>query len=258
MDIIEVKKIIETGLLCSSAPLSLNELLKLLGENAEIDKEQIKAVIEELTTDWQARGSMELVQVASGWRFQSAVAMREYLDHLNPEKPQKYSRATLETLAIIAYRQPVTRGDIEQIRGVVANSQTIKLLEERGWIDTVGHRDVPGRPALLATTKQFLDDLGLTSLSELPPLQEMLDDNEAVNKLFNVGQENSEQEKLDLNLVEDNVVESSSEEIIVPKEEIRVLEEGVKVESGQIFFEKKEEILIEPASESPIGPDVAV
>jgi segregation and condensation protein B len=201
---------------------------------------------------------MELVQVASGWRFQSAVAMREYLDHLNPERPQKYSRATLETLAIIAYRQPVTRGDIEQIRGVVANSQTIKLLEERGWIDTVGHRDVPGRPALLATTKQFLDDLGLASLSELPPLQEMLEDDEAVNKLFNVGQEDSAQENLELSPVEDNMVDSSSEEIIIPKEETVVLDQGSKVEPEQIFLEKKGEILIEPTSESPIGPDVAM
>src|SRR6202008_3630643 len=115
----------------------------------------------------------EVVRLASGWRFQSRPEMKPYLDRLNPEKPQKYSRATLETLAIIAYRQPVTRGDIEEIRGVAVNSQTIKMLEDRGWVDVVGYRDVLGRPALLGTTKQFLDDLGLDSLSQLPPLQQL-------------------------------------------------------------------------------------
>jgi segregation and condensation protein B len=135
-----------------------------------IGSEDIKQMLLALQMDWQERG-VELVNVASGWRFQSRSAMRIYLDRLNPEKPQKYSRAALETLSIIAYKQPVTRGDIEEIRGVTVNAQTIRMLEDRGWIEVIGHRDVPGRPALFASTKQFLDDLALTSLDQLPPLQ---------------------------------------------------------------------------------------
>ncbi len=135
-----------------------------------IDTDTIKQLLAELQQEWAGRG-VELVKLTNGWRFQSRAEMKVFLDRLNPEKPPKYTRATLETLAIIAYRQPVTRGDIEDIRGVAVNSQTIKMLEDRGWVDVIGHRDVPGRPALLATTKQFLDDLGLASLEELPPLQ---------------------------------------------------------------------------------------
>ncbi len=130
----------------------------------------IKLMLLQLRDDWQGRG-IELVALASGWRFQSRPEMKVFLERLNPEKPPRYSRATMETLAIIAYRQPVTRGDIEEIRGVTVNSQTIKMLEERGWIEAIGHRDVPGRPALLATTRHFLDDLGLSTLEQLPPLQ---------------------------------------------------------------------------------------
>jgi segregation and condensation protein B len=137
-----------------------------------VGADTIKLMLEELRHDWRDRG-IEVVSLATGWRFQSRPEMKQYLDRLNPEKPQKYSRATLETLAIIAYRQPVTRGDIEEIRGVTVNSQTIKMLEDRGWIDVIGHREVIGRPALLGTTKQFLDDLGLASLSQLPPLQQL-------------------------------------------------------------------------------------
>lgn len=137
---------------------------------AVIDTEAIKQMLAELQHEWAGRG-VELVKLTNGWRFQSRAEMKVYLDRLNPEKPPRYTRATLETLAIIAYRQPVTRGDIEDIRGVAVNSQTIKMLEDRGWVDVIGHRDVPGRPALLATTKQFLDDLGLASLEDLPPLQ---------------------------------------------------------------------------------------
>jgi len=137
-----------------------------------VGADTIKEMLEELRQDWNGRG-IEVVGLATGWRFQSRPEMRLYLDRLSPEKPPKYTRATLETLAIIAYRQPVTRGDIEEIRGVAVNSQTIKMLEDRGWVDVVGYRDVVGRPALLGTTKQFLDDLGLNSLSQLPPLQQM-------------------------------------------------------------------------------------
>lgn len=142
------------------------------GDESGVSVDAIKSMLEELRADWSDKG-IEIVSLSAGWRVQSKPEMRVYLDRLNPEKPQKYSRATLETLAIIAYRQPVTRGDIEEIRGVAVNSQTIKLLEERGWIDVIGHRDVPGRPALLATTKQFLNDLGLLSLEKLPQLQEL-------------------------------------------------------------------------------------
>jgi segregation and condensation protein B len=141
---------------------------------AGVGADTIKILLEELRQDWQDRG-IEIVGLASGWRFQSRPEMKPYLDRIAPEKPPKYSRATLETLAIIAYRQPVTRGDIEEIRGVAVNSQTVKMLEDRGWIDVVGHREVPGRPALLGTTRQFLDDLGLAALSQLPPLQQVAD-----------------------------------------------------------------------------------
>lgn len=182
MDTAEAKKVLETALLCAREPLSVHSLKKLFVDvddqgrplGAGVGSDTIKGLLEELRQDWQGRG-IEVVGLSSGWRFQSRPGMKQYLDRLNPEKPQKYSRATLETLAIIAYRQPVTRGDIEEIRGVAVNSQTIKMLEDRGWIDVVGYRDVLGRPALLGTTKQFLDDLGLQTLSQLPPLQQISD-----------------------------------------------------------------------------------
>lgn len=137
-----------------------------------VSEEEIGALLTQLQADWETKG-IELVQVASGWRFQSRAQMREYLDRLHPEKPPRYTRATLETLAIIAYRQPVTRGDMEDIRGVTINSLLLKQLEDRGWVEVIGHREAPGRPALFATTKQFLDDLGLSSLGDLPPLEAM-------------------------------------------------------------------------------------
>lgn len=176
MNTIEAKKVLETALLCAHEPLSINALKKLYEQSGEdegeITADTIKTMLDELRVDWSDKG-IEVVALSTGWRFQSRPEMKIYLERLNPEKPPKYSRATLETLAIIAYRQPVTRGDIEEIRGVTVNSQTIKMLEERGWIEAIGHRDVPGRPALFATTKQFLDDLGLTSLDQLPPLQQV-------------------------------------------------------------------------------------
>jgi segregation and condensation protein B len=180
MNTIEAKKVLETALLCAHEPLSLNDLKKLYARNGEdsgeddgeINADTIRSMLEELRSDWSDKG-IEVVALSTGWRFQSRPEMKIYLERLNPEKPPKYSRATLETLAIIAYRQPVTRGDIEEIRGVTVNSQTVKMLEERGWIEAIGHRDVPGRPGLFATTKHFLDDLGLTSLDQLPPLQQV-------------------------------------------------------------------------------------
>jgi segregation and condensation protein B len=178
----EAKKVLETALLCAREPMTIHGMKKLFADidangrqiGAGVGADTIKILLEELRQDWQDRG-IEIVSLASGWRFQSRPEMKPYLDRVAPEKPPKYSRATLETLAIIAYRQPVTRGDIEEIRGVAVNSQTVKMLEDRGWIDVIGHREVPGRPALLGTTRQFLDDLGLASLSQLPPLQQVGD-----------------------------------------------------------------------------------
>ncbi len=165
----EAKIVLETALICAQEPLKVGDLRKLFADGVSADT--VRALLEDLRTEWSGRG-VELVALATGWRFQSKPAMRTYLDRLHPEKPPKYSRAVLETLAIIAYRQPVTRGDIEEIRGVTVNTQVIKQLEDRSWIEVIGHRDVPGRPALYATTKQFLDDLGLKALDELPPLED--------------------------------------------------------------------------------------
>jgi segregation and condensation protein B len=165
----EIKLVLETALLVSQEPLSPHELKKLF--DFELSTDILRKLMEELRQDWMGRG-VELVNVASGWRFQARAEYQKHLDRLNPEKPPRYSRAVMETLAIIAYKQPVTRGDIEEIRGVTVSSQVIRTLEERGWIDAVGHREVPGRPALFATTKQMLDDLGLRSLEELPQLEQ--------------------------------------------------------------------------------------
>lgn len=170
LDLAQVKTVLETALLTSQEPLTLAELRKLFDE--ELGNETLRKVLEELRDNWQGRG-VELANVASGWRFRARPEYQKFLDRLNPQKPPRYSRAVLETLAIIAYRQPVTRGDIEEIRGVVVSTNIIKTLEARGWIDVVGHREVPGRPALYATTKTFLDDLNLHSLEELPPLEDL-------------------------------------------------------------------------------------
>lgn len=167
MTLSEIKRIIEALILCHDAPMSLPQIRQSL--ESDLSNEQLRVLLEEIAAEWRTRG-VNLVQVASGWRFQSAADLLPYLDRMRAEKPATYSRAVLETLAIIAYRQPVTRGDIEDIRGVTVSSEIIKKLEERGWIDVVGHREVPGRPALFATTKHFLDDLGLQGLRDLPPL----------------------------------------------------------------------------------------
>ncbi|MHA7601594.1 SMC-Scp complex subunit ScpB [Alicycliphilus sp. T452] len=169
MNSVEAKRVLETALICAPQPVSVRELRTLFDD--ALGSDTVKALLLELQQDWALRG-VELVQVATGWRFQSRPEMREYLDRLHPEKPPRYTRATLETLAIIAYRQPVTRGDIEDIRGVTVNSLIIKQLEDRGWVEVIGHRDTVGRPALLATTRQFLDDLGLQALDQLPMLED--------------------------------------------------------------------------------------
>jgi segregation and condensation protein B len=169
-DVGQLKRILEAALLTSPEPLSVPDLGRLF--SGEIAAEVIRRMLDELRADWQGRG-VELVAVASGWRFQARPEFQRYLDRLSPQKPPKYSRAVLETLAIIAYRQPVTRGDIEGIRGVSVSPNILKALETRGWIDVVGHREVPGRPGLYSTTRAFLDDLGLRSLDELPPLDDL-------------------------------------------------------------------------------------
>ncbi|WP_082876805.1 SMC-Scp complex subunit ScpB [Hydrogenophaga crassostreae] len=168
MNTTDARRVLETALICAPQPLTIRELGVLF--DGELAADTIKTLLTDLQLEWTGRG-VELVQVATGWRFQSRPDMRPFLDRLNPEKPPKYTRAAMETLAIIAYRQPVTRGDMEDIRGVTINSLIIKQLEDRGWVEVIGHRETVGRPALFATTRQFLDDLGLASLDQLPPLE---------------------------------------------------------------------------------------
>ncbi|MGV0984069.1 MAG: SMC-Scp complex subunit ScpB [Limnohabitans sp.] len=167
MNTAQAKRVLETALLTAGQPLSLRDMRVLFDDALGADT--LRQLLQDLQLDWAQRG-LDLVAVASGWRFQSRPEMREYLDRLHPEKPPKYTRAALETLAIIAYRQPVTRGDMEDIRGVTINSQILKQLEDRGWVEVIGHRETVGRPGLYATTRQFLDDLGLASLDQLPLL----------------------------------------------------------------------------------------
>ncbi|MFM6979451.1 MAG: SMC-Scp complex subunit ScpB [Methylophilaceae bacterium] len=169
--IAQMKAVLEAALLTSAMPLSLDDMSRLFPER--IERATLRMLLDELTQDWQQRQpvSMRLVQVASGWRFQASEELVPFLARLSPDRPQRYSRALLETLAIIAYRQPVTRGDIEELRGVAVNPNTIRQLIERDWIDVVGQREVPGRPSLYATTKTFLDDLNLKSLADLPPFE---------------------------------------------------------------------------------------
>lgn len=168
MNTTDAKRVLETALICAASPLPLRDLRTLFDE--QVGADTLRHLLDELSEDWRGRG-VELVCLASGWRFQSRPEMRIYLDRLNPEKPPRYSRAAMETLAIVAYRQPVTRGDIEDIRGVTVSSQIIKQLEDRGWIEAIGYRESVGRPALYATTRHFLDDLGLESLDQLPPIE---------------------------------------------------------------------------------------
>jgi segregation and condensation protein B len=170
LDLRHVKTVVEAALLVSQEPLPLAELKKLFDE--EIASDTLRRVLEDLRRDWQGRG-VELTHVASGWRFRARPEYQRFIERINPQTPPRYSRAVLETLSIIAYRQPCTRGDIEEIRGVVVSPNIIKVLEARGWIDVVGHKEVPGRPELFATTKAFLDDLNLSTLEELPPLDDL-------------------------------------------------------------------------------------
>ena len=177
MNALDAKRVLETALICAQQPLQMRELGVLF--NGVLGADSIKRLLEDIQNDW-ANGGVELVLVATGWRFQSRPQMREFLDRLHPEKPPRYTRATLETLAVIVYRQPVTRGDMEDIRGVTINSLILKQLEDRGWVEVIGHRNSVGRPALYATTKQFLNDLGIDSLDRLPMMGNSADEAAAV------------------------------------------------------------------------------
>ncbi len=168
MNSTDARCIVEAALFCSQQPLTVSDIQRIF--DGELQPDSVKRALQDLQRVWQNRG-LELIEVSSGWRFQTKARWQPYLEKLHPEKPPKYSRAAMETLAIIAHRQPVTRGDIEEIRGVTINSMQIKQLEDRGWIEVIGHRETVGRPALFATTRQFLDDLGLQSLGQLPPLE---------------------------------------------------------------------------------------
>jgi segregation and condensation protein B len=198
MNMADAKRVLETALICSQQPLPLRDMRSLFNESLGADT--LKNLLEDLSNDWASKG-VELVNVATGWRFQSRPEMREYLDLLHPEKPPRYTRATLETLAIIAYRQPVTRGDMEDIRGVTINSLLIKQLEDRGWVEVIGHREAAGRPALYATTRQFLDDLGLQSLDQLPLLESVANQSGVFGAL--------------VESVDDSIMVPSSEDLLV-------------------------------------------
>ncbi len=169
-DVDEIKRILEAALLVAGEPVQVGQLARLF--EPVLDADLVRRLLDDLKQDWSGR-KVELVQVASGWRFQGRQEIQPFLDRLSPERPPRYSRAVMETLAIIAYQQPVTRGDIEAIRGVAVSTNVVKTLEDRQWVEVVGHRETPGRPALYATTRTFLDDLGLVSLAELPPLAEL-------------------------------------------------------------------------------------
>ena len=185
MNTADAKRVLETALICSAQPLPVRDLRVLFGD--ELGADTIKTLLVELQEDWAQRG-LELVSVGSGWRFQSRPDMRDHLDRLHPEKPPRYTRAVLETLAIIAYRQPVTRGDMEDIRGVTINSLILKQLEDRNWVEVIGHRETVGRPALFATTRQFLDDLGLESLDQLPVIGSPMQQGSLVDALDRLGE----------------------------------------------------------------------
>ena len=222
------KRVIETALLCAQEPLTVADLSRLFVE--DITTVDIDETLLELQRAWDNKG-MELVHIATGWRFQSRLSMREYLDRLTPEKPPKYSRAVMETLAIIAYRQPVTRGEIEEIRGVAVSSNVMKQLEDRGWVEVIGHKDTIGRPGLYATTKQFLDDLSLTNLQSLP----ILEDAAPMAAAEQLGQVVME---FDPTATVETVVIEESEEVVV-EESSEIIAEEVTPESENPSDETK-------------------
>ena len=227
------KRVIETALLCAQEPLTVADMTRLFVE--EISSSDIDDALLELQKAWEDKG-MELVHIATGWRFQSRLAMREYLDRLTPEKPPKYSRAVMETLAIIAYRQPVTRGEIEEIRGVAVSSNVMKQLEDRGWVEVIGHKETIGRPGLYATTKQFLDDLSLTNLQSLP----MLEDAAPMAAAEQLGQAVMEfdpsatvETVIELDENGQPIIQSASEELIIEEVAIEITDEVVSEETSE-------------------------
>ena len=227
------KRVIETALLCAQEPLTVADMTRLFVE--EISSSDIDDALLELQKAWEDKG-MELVHIATGWRFQSRLAMREYLDRLTPEKPPKYSRAVMETLAIIAYRQPVTRGEIEEIRGVAVSSNVMKQLEDRGWVEVIGHKETIGRPGLYATTKQFLDDLSLTNLQSLP----MLEDAAPMAAAEQLGQAVMEfdpsatvETVIELDENGQPIIQPASEELIIEEVAIEIADEVVSEETSE-------------------------
>ena len=236
MNTAQAKRVLETALLCASQPVSVRDLRVLFADALGADT--VKHLLEELQLEWATRG-LELVPVATGWRFQSRPDLRQYLDRLHPEKPPKYTRAVLETLAIIAYRQPVTRGDMEDIRGVTINSQILKQLEDRSWVEVIGHRETVGRPGLYATTKQFLDDLGLTSLDQLPLLQPGETQNALLTSLL--GDESDESAQAVLSL----------DEVLPPELDLTPLPEAPSPKSYRPTFYAQDGLVTEPSAETP-------
>lgn len=236
----ELKMILEAALLAAEEPLTLKQLSRLFEQ--ELSADMLRRALEEIREAWENR-SIELVQVAEGWRFQTRADVQPYLARLRNEKPPRYSRAVLETLAIIAYRQPVTRGDIEDIRGVSVNAQIVKTLEDRGWIESIGHRDVPGRPALYATTGRFLSDLGLLSLHELPPLEDigsvLAPDHSsqleaALNDVPPTGEEDEEQSMVQVPATVGEEQESSSTKMGDPDDDLQSLAASQHGEAGHL------------------------
>ena len=247
MNTAQAKRVLETALLCSTQPVTLRDLRVLFDDALGADT--LKVLLEELQLDWAERG-LELVSVATGWRFQSRPELRLYLDKLNPEKPPKYTRAVMETLAIIAYRQPVTRGDMEDIRGVTINTQILKQLEDRGWVEVIGHRESVGRPGLYATTRQFLDDLGLGSLDQLPLLPSV-DTQAAALSSLNMPEEDPSQPSLSLEEAIEEVTELVTEEVNVEVKE-KVTEEVIELVSQEVIEVVTEET--EMPNEQKEGP----
>ncbi|MBB1604409.1 SMC-Scp complex subunit ScpB [Variovorax sp. UMC13] len=242
MNTADAKRILETALICSTQPLPVRELRVLFED--ELGADTIKSLLIELQEDWAQRG-LELVSVGSGWRFQSRPEMRDHLDRLHPEKPPRYTRAALETLAIIAYRQPVTRGDMEDIRGVTINSLILKQLEDRNWVEVIGHRETVGRPALFATTRQFLDDLGLASLDQLPVIDSPAQHNALIDALTDAS--DPEQAALPMDALEDDALVAPAD----PAAEASAspADDASPVPASDLFAEG------EPLAESPVVPD---
>jgi len=238
MNTADAKCILETALICSAQPLSVRDLRVLF--NDELAADTVKVLLLDLQQDWTQRG-LELVSVASGWRFQSRPDMREHLDRLHPEKPPRYTRAVLETLAIIAYRQPVTRGDMEDIRGVTINSLIIKQLEDRNWIEVIGHKETVGRPALFATTRQFLDDLGLASLDQLPASESPAQEGSLIDVLVHAA--DAQQDSLPM-----------SAAIVAVPDVLEVTPEVTRVVQGHPEFQT---LISVPAAALPVDSDAS-